>query len=110
MKALIRAMKEHPGASTGLILVGFLRGVLPDTVSEKPKKGFIAAQLLRSVGALFSLLRSCEPKRGAHQGRRGLAVRFVKCVKTNHQKQPMVIDEELVKSQLHTLSIIEPLS
>ncbi|CAJ1382829.1 unnamed protein product [Effrenium voratum] len=63
---------------------------------KKPRKGFIAAQLLRSVGALFSLLRSSEPK-------------FVKCVKTNTTKQAMIIDEETVKGQLHTLSIIESL-
>lgn len=76
-----------------------LQGIMPEAAAaptDKPKKGFIAAQLLRSVSALFTLLRSCEPK-------------FVKCVKTNSSKLPMVMEEELVKSQLHTLSIIESL-
>eukprot|EP00913_Durusdinium_trenchii_P031932 g29907.t1 len=74
-----------------------LQGIIPDGApTDKPKKGFIAAQLLRSVSALFTLLRSCEPK-------------FVKCVKTNSSKLPMVMEEELVKNQLHTLSIIESL-
>ena len=85
------------GSSKGFVKQ-ILQGVLADAAAptDKPKKGFIAAQLLRSVSALFTLLRSCEPK-------------FVKCVKSNNNKQPLVMDEELVKSQLHTLSIIESL-
>lgn len=60
------------------------------------KRSYIAGQLLRSISSLFSILCSSEP-------------RFIKCVKSNLLKQPLVMDKAAVTVQMHTLSIIESL-
>ncbi|KAH0484363.1 MAG: uncharacterized protein KVP18_001882 [Porospora cf. gigantea A] len=82
-------------ASTNPVSLGLFEGV--EVIKGKSAKGqLIGSQFLNQLSALMDLINSTEPH-------------FIRCVKPNEEKLPLVFNQAKILIQLHALSILEAL-
>jgi len=80
--------------SDNAVARALFEGVVPER--GKMKGQYIGAQFMKQLEDLMALINSTEPH-------------FIRCVKPNDAKKPLMFDQAKVLVQLHALSILEAL-